>query len=192
MWSSEPRGDRALTTYLSKIRRALGGHVQGRSEIRLVLPADAWVDLEAADEALHRGEAALASGDWARAYSAVHVGLYISERGFLPGCELAWAIEARRRIEDIHVRALECSAAASLEAGGAELPVAEKNARRAVELAPFRESAHRVLMEILAARGNDAEALRVYTDLCERLREELGTAPGAQLETLAQRLRRRA
>jgi SARP family transcriptional regulator, regulator of embCAB operon len=190
LWPSAATADRALTTYLSKIRRALGGRIEGRSEIRLALPTDAWIDIEAADEALHRGEGALASGDWGRAYSAVHVALYIAERGFLAGCDLPWAVEARRRIEDIHTRALECSAGACLAAGGAELPGAEKNARRAVELAPFRESAHRILMEVLAARGNEAEALRVYAEIRDRLRDELGTAPGSALESIAATLQR--
>lgn len=191
IWPSESgTGERALTTYLSRMRRALGGRIEGRSEIRLALPADAWVDIEAADEALYRGDGALASGDWGRAYSAAHVALYIAERGFLAGCDLPWAVEARRRIEDIHVRALECSAASSLAAGGAEVPVAEKNALRAVELAPFRESAHRVLMEVLAARGNEAEALRVYERLRQRLADDLGTSPGRALEALAKRLLR--
>ena len=191
LWPSESSSSsRALTAYLSKIRRALGGCVEGRSEVRLVLPSDAWVDVEAAEEALYRAEGALASGDWGRAYSATHVALYIAERGFLTGCDLAWAIDARSRIDDIYVRALECSAAASLAAGAAELPVAEKNARSAVELAPFRESAHRVLMEVLAARGNRAEALRVYDGLRTRLADEVGTAPGPALESLARRLHR--
>ena len=35
-------------------------------------------------------------------------------------------------------------------------------------------------MEALAAQGNTAEALRVYDDLRCRLRDELGTAPGAE------------
>ena len=36
-----------------------------------------------------------------------------------------------------------------------------------------------LLMEILAARGNTAEALRVYTTLCNLLRDELGVTPSA-------------
>ena len=43
-------------------------------------------------------------------------------------------------------------------------------------------------MEALAAQGNTAEALRVYDDLRCRLRDELGTAPGAELQELHQLL----
>jgi class 3 adenylate cyclase len=181
-------GERALTTYLSKIRRALGGCLEGRSEIRLVLPASVWVDVEAAEEKVIQAEGALAAGDWAKAYGAAHVAMYIAERDFFPGCQLPWAVDARRRMQDILVRALECEAASALDVGEIELPEAEKNARRAVELAPFRESAHRVLMEVLAARGNEAEALRVYEQLRGRLQSELGTVPGRAVEAVRERL----
>ena len=43
-------------------------------------------------------------------------------------------------------------------------------------------------MEALAARGNTAEALRVFDDLRHLLKEELGTAPGSDLRTLHRRL----
>ena len=110
-------GDRAVSTYLSKIRRALGGCLEGRSEIRLALPASAFVDLEAADEKLLQAEGALAAGDWAKAYAASHVAMYVAERAFFPGCELPWAVGARRRMQEILVRALECEAAAALGTG---------------------------------------------------------------------------
>lgn len=181
-------GERALTTYLSRIRRALGGCVEGRSEIRLVLPPSAWVDVETAEEKLLQAEGALAAGDWAKAYGGAHVALYIAERDFFPGCELSWAVEARAHLEDLLVRALECEAASALGVGAIELPEGEKNARRAVALAPYRESAHRVLMEVLEARGNEAEALRVYERLRERLQSELGTAPGRAVEEVRERL----
>jgi SARP family transcriptional regulator, regulator of embCAB operon len=182
-------GARALTTYLSRIRRALGGCLEGKSEIRLALPTGTFVDFEVADEKRYQAEGALAAGDWAKAYAAAHVALYIAERGFFPGCDLPWAGEARERLQEILVRALECAAASALGAGEAELPEGERNARRAAELAPFRESTHRVLMEILAARGNEAEALRVYEGLRERLERELTVAPGRAVEAVRERLR---
>jgi SARP family transcriptional regulator, regulator of embCAB operon len=181
--------DRALTTYLSKIRRALDGCLEGRSELRLALPGSAWVDVEAAEEKLLQAEGALAAGDWAKAYGSAHVALYIAEREFFPGCDLPWAVAMRARMADVLVRALECEAASALGAGATELPEAEQNARRAVALAPSRESACRVLMEVLEARGNEAEALRVYAELRERLQSELGARPGRAVEAVHSRLR---
>ena len=46
-------------------------------------------------------------------------------------------------------------------------------------------------MEILVARGNAAEALRVYDALRERLRDELGAAPAPELRALQEQLLRR-
>ena len=185
-----PQDEDELETALSTIEGDLGGMVERGVGVRLALPVDTWIDLEAAEEALYRAEGAVACSDWDRAYSAAHVALYIAERGFLPGCELPWAAQTRRQIQDIHVRALECSATASLALGGSLLPIGEKNARQAAELAPLRESAHRVLMEVLAARGNEAEAVRVYEELRGRLREELGTSPGQTIEAVVKRLLR--
>ena len=43
-------------------------------------------------------------------------------------------------------------------------------------------------MAALAGRGNVAEALRAYEDLRVLLRDELGTAPGADVQALHRRL----
>ena len=51
-----------------------------------------------------------------------------------------------------------------------------------VALAPYRESGHTLLMRVLAARGNVAEALRAYDDLRVRLRDELGIAPCPEVQ----------
>ncbi len=46
-------------------------------------------------------------------------------------------------------------------------------------------------MEILAARGNGAEALRIYDALRQRLRDDLGATPAPELRELQERLLRR-
>ena len=76
----------------------------------------------------------------------------------------------------------------SLQIGGAELPGAERSARSLIRLSPFREAGYGLLMEALAARGNAAEALQVYDALRCRLRDELGTAPSDELQTLHHQL----
>jgi SARP family transcriptional regulator, regulator of embCAB operon len=89
------------------------------------------------------------------------------------------------------VAALECYTAVALGIGGSELAPGERCARELVAAAPFRERGHTLLMGILAARGNGAEALRVYEALRRRLRDELGTAPAPELRELQARLLRR-
>ena len=88
------------------------------------------------------------------------------------------------------MEALEATAHAGALLGGAALPEAEQAARAAVQAHPYRESARAVLMEVLRARGNVNEALRVYEDIRVLLREELGSSPGAALVALHQALLR--
>ncbi len=188
-WRAPAGAETSLSALLSRLRAVLGGEVlSGRSEVRLVLPPGAWVDLEAAEEAIHRAESAVAQGDWARGWGPSLIALFTARRGFLAGEDLPWAEEHRRRLEEIRCSALECYAAVALGVGGTELAPGERVARELVVLAPFRERAHGLLMEILAARGNTAEALRVYEALRERLREELGATPGPELRELQQQI----
>ncbi len=191
-WRAPAGADAALSALLSRLRSAVGADVLcGRTEIRMQLPHDAWIDLEAAEQAIHRAEAAVAQGDWARGWGPSLIALFTARRGFLPGDDLPWAEEHRRRLEDIRIAALECYAAVALGVGGSELAPGERSARELVAAAPFHERAHALLMQILAARGNSAEALRVYEALRERLREELGATPAPELRELQAELLRR-
>jgi DNA-binding SARP family transcriptional activator len=190
-WRAPAGAETSLSALLSRLRAVLGGEVLGgRGELRLVLPARAWIDIEAAEDAIHRAESAVAQADWARGWGPSLIALFTARRGFLPGEDLPWAEEHRRRLEEIRCSALECYSAVALGVGGAELPPGERVARELVALAPFRERGHGLLMEILVARGNTAEALRVYEELRERLREELGATPAPELRELQERILR--
>ena len=181
--------DLALSALLSKLRRLLPeGALWGRSVIRLELGRDARVDLEAARDGIHRAEAQIAAGNWQAATGPTLVAHNISRRGFLPGEEGAWIDELRRELEEIRVRALECTARRSLGIGGSEVAVAERAARRLIDLAPYRESGYALLMEALEREGNIAEGLRVYERLRGVLREELGAAPSALVRRVHERL----
>jgi DNA-binding SARP family transcriptional activator len=182
----------SLAALLSKLRRVLGhGVIEGKADVRLVLPADAWVDLEAAGVGVHRAESAVALGDWEAAWAPARTALNAANRGFLPGYDAPWVEERRRWLEDVRLRALECVGTVGLRMGGTELAAAERSGRALVEAAPFRESGYRLLMEALAAQENVAEALRVYDRLRVLLREELGVAPGAATQELHGALLRR-
>jgi SARP family transcriptional regulator, regulator of embCAB operon len=194
LWPSRaPAGaDASLSALLSRLRAGLGdGVLAGRGELRLLLPSDSWIDFEAAEEAIHRAESAVAQRDWARGWGPSLIALFTARRGFLSGEDLPWAEEHRRRLEEIRCAALECYAAVALGVGGTELAPGERVARELVAAEPFRERAHGLLMEILGARGNTAEALRVYEDLRTRLRDELGATPALELRELQERMLRR-
>ena len=157
--------DARLNPLLSKLRRVFGGDaVDGRSTIRLCLP-EAWVDLEAAAEAIHRAESSVAQQGWARAWGPALTALFVAERDFLPGEDAPWIDEIRHQLTELRLRALECYAAAGLGLGGTELAAAVRAGRQLTHVAPLRESGYRYLMQALAAQGNLAEALGVYGQL---------------------------
>jgi SARP family transcriptional regulator, regulator of embCAB operon len=114
-----------------------------------VLPSDAFVDVEAAREALHRAESHVAAGEWAESWGPAGVAYHVGRRPLLQREDRPWLEERRRRLEDIQLRGLECFAEARLGLGGPTLPQAEECARRLIELAPYRETGHRMLMEAL-------------------------------------------
>ena len=113
--------DARLNPLLSKMRRVFGADaVDGRSTIRLCLP-EAWVDLEAAAEAIHRAESSVAQQGWARAWGPALTALFVAERDFLPGEDGPWIDEIRDQLTQLRLRALECYAASGLGLGGTEL-----------------------------------------------------------------------
>lgn len=179
----------ALSSHLSRLRRLLGSErLEGRSEIRLVLPEGAWVDVEAVEGAAAAAQAALTTGDFKRAWGPANLVLNVTERGLLPGHDAPWIDERRRDLEELALQALEWIAEVGMAVGGSELGASERAARRLIERAPFRETGHRHLMEVLEARGDVAEALRVYERLRSLLRDELGTAPAAEVQSVHARL----
>lgn len=178
-----------LSVLLSKLRTIVGHDVvAGRSEVELVLSSDAFVDVEAALDAVHRAESHISRGAWAEAWGPAGVAYHVATRPLLQGYDNAWLDEWRRRLSDVRLRGLECFAAARLGLGGPTLPQAEQCARQLTELAPYRETGYRILMEALERRGNAAEALLVYERLRILLRDELGTAPGGDLQAIHRRL----
>ena len=172
----------ALSALLSKLRRQLP--LEGRSELRLVLVPDAWVDFEAVADALHRAEGAVARGEWAAAWGPARVVQHIASRELLRGEDAPWLDERRRQLLSSYEQGLELATHACLEIGGSELSTAERTARTLVEVAPYRESGYRWLMQALERRGNRAEALRVYDSLRRRLRDDLGSAPSPETQAL--------
>lgn len=183
--------DAGLNALISKLRKLLGTDVLGgRGSLRLYLDKDARVDVEVAAQAVHRGESQIALRDWKRAWGPSLAALFIAERDFLPGEDTPWIDEQRRTLSEIRLRALEAYAAAALGTGGTELPAAVRAGRRLTRLVPLRESGYQLLMQALAAQGNVAEALRVYTELNDTLRDELGVSPCATSQAVYDQLLR--
>jgi DNA-binding SARP family transcriptional activator len=190
-WGEETPAEagNALSVLLSKLRHGLGAdRLPGRTTLELLLPQATFVDVEAALEGAHRAESCIAEERWAQAWGPAGIAYHVATRPFLTGLEAPWIDRWRRRLEEVRLRGLECFAAAGLGLGGPALAQAEERARMLTELAPFRESGHRILMEALEGRGNVAEALRAYDRLRVLLRDELGISPSPTVQAVHRRL----
>ncbi|MFK3678186.1 ATP-binding protein [Microbacterium sp. NPDC090218] len=91
------------------------------------------------------------------------------------------ATSLRERLEDIRARTL-------VAVGRPEEAIAFLRSR--VEAHPFDEGAHARLMDALAAADRPQEAVAVFAALRERLRDELGSSPGATATALNTRILR--
>ena len=179
----------SLRTQLSHLRSALGVEaLAGRDTVELRLPENVWIDIEAAEQAIDIADSALASAEWKDAWVRAHISLNISGRPFLSGFEATWVDEVRHELSELELRSLEAISRAGVGLGGSELAGAERSARALIRAAPFRETGYLNLMEALVASGNTAEALRTYEELRRLLRDELGSAPGAETQALHRKL----
>ncbi len=190
LWSGSPpqAWEVALRALVSKLRGALGeAGFDGSESIpyafgcyQLKLPPNAWIDLEAAADAVHRAEAALRDGNDPEAMGWSLAANAIARRPFLPGEEGPWAGRRRAQLRDIRVRALECRTRVLLRKG--DHVAAARDAEAVIELEPFRETAYQLLMRAHAGAGNPAEALLVFERCRSLIAEELGASPSPETE----------
>lgn len=200
LWSESlpPAWEAALSAIVSKLRSAvarsgLAGAISmnsSRGAYELSLPADAWVDVEAAADAIHEAESALRAGNPRAAYGPSAVAHHIARRPFLAGEQGAWIEVRRDRLREILLRALEARSEIYLWNG--EHALALQSAKELTALEPFREAGHRLVMRAHAAMGNAAEGLRAYEHCRRMIARELGVDPSPQTkaayETLLQSL----
>lgn len=192
LWPGElpPAWDSALHAIVSKLRSLLArtgreGSATITSEsgcYELRLPHHAWVDVDAATDAIHEAETALRADDPRTAYGPSAVAHHIARRPFLPGESGTWVDARRARLRSVLVRALECRATVYL--WNREFSLAVEAAREAVDLEPFRETSHQLLMRANADAGNTAEALWAYERCRKLIADELGVDPSRQTKAL--------
>lgn len=97
-----------------------------------------------------------------------------------------WALSQRERLRDMAIGALEKLMAQAPHRRAYAEGIAY--GRRLLELDPWRESAHRELMLLLARHGQQAAALAQYEQCRRFLAEELGVEPMPETTALWQRL----
>jgi SARP family transcriptional regulator, regulator of embCAB operon len=155
LWSEElpATWDKALRVLMTKLRALLEEcGIDGSNALtsafgcyKLTLPADAWIDVDAAAKAVERGEAALAADDLDEARAQASTAAEVARGSFLPGEDGPWVEERRRDLRDVLVRALECLREVARAEGA--FGEAVRYATEVTELEPFRESSYRGLMQ---------------------------------------------
>lgn len=176
--SSEERACASLRSALWRLR-------QGEHELvdvsggRLQLAPDVDVDVRLLDE-------------WARSaleaperVGAVPPAMVLGNaiRGeLLPDWYDEWLVIERERLRELRARALERVCQQLTSEGN--FTDAIQAGLAAVHAEPLRESAHRRLIAVYLAEGNNAEALRSYRLYCKLLRDQLGVAPSPHMEAM--------
>ena len=99
-----------------------------------------------------------------------------------------WLTDERRRLEGLGLNAL-------VKLGQLELALAHTNealdrATRAVAIDGFREDAHRLVIQALAAAGRKAEAIKHYQRIVALFKRELGIEPDAATKLIVAELGR--
>jgi DNA-binding SARP family transcriptional activator len=149
--------------------------------VALELPPETWLDIQAASNALDEAEGALRRNDGS-AWSLANVAAVISRRPFLADIEAPWIEAQRQALRAVQLRALQCLASVSVR--NQEPLLAIQHALEMVQIDPFKETAYQLLMQMHAAAGDRAEALRVFAKCRALLRDELGVSPSPQTEAV--------
>lgn len=187
-----PTWQSALRTTISRVRGALASALALPDDpvvgtgggYRLVVPdtVEVVVDVEQARGHVDLAAVRDAHGDAEVAEREATAARAILDRPFLPGADARWIDGWRSQLERQRLRAIEVQAHARLRLGQAVAAAAA--ATDAIELDPFHEPAHRLLMQAHAAAGSRAAALRAYERCRRTLADELGVAPSPETEDL--------
>ncbi|MBE7552040.1 MAG: tetratricopeptide repeat protein [Anaerolineales bacterium] len=190
LWGDMPEAaaKRNLTQVLSLLRKQFGLFLEiTPQQIGLKPEPPYWVDVQLFQQALEtidptqeperlRRVVELYQGDFLQ-------GFYVKEALDFE----EWVLTQRERLRELMIQALDSLVSHYL--GQADYPTGLDSAARLLALEPWRETAHRQMMLLLARSGRREAALAQY-ETCRRiLAEELGVEPMAETTALYQRLK---
>jgi predicted ATPase/DNA-binding SARP family transcriptional activator len=189
LWESHPPdgAGNALQALVSRLRRALpDGRVESRpGGYRLAVERD-QVDVFRFETLAGEGRALLAAGDPGSAGATLREALRLWRGPALADAGESETVRAAVvRLEELRLAATEARIDADLRLGGPGVApglVAELEGLLAAH--PVRETLSGLLMRALAAAGRRGAALEVYERVRERLADELGADPSAELVAL--------
>lgn len=159
-----------LSKALHFARRVLSAeHVRLHDDLLSLEAASLWVDVDAFDDAVRRGDTEEAL--------ALYAGDLLPENRFED-----WVETRRTQLRTSVVRLLLDQASAREGRGDSRAALA--SLERLVSIDPLHEEAHARLMRLTAVGGDRHAALRWYSRLVEGLRDELGVSPTEELRRL--------
>ncbi len=193
LWPQLPEADARtnLRTVLSKLHKLVGPHLSVTRETIAFNPAlPYWLDVEIFLDALRRAQAAPAPD----AVAALREAVALYRGDFLAGFYIRdaaafeeWAVGEGQYLRGLVVDALHRLAAAYSRQG--DYAEAIGALRELLALEPWREEAHRQLIQLLAFSGQRSAALNQYELMRRQLEVELGVAPEAESQALYEQIR---
>ena len=196
VWGDDPprTASALIQTYVSVLRRILGGDADGRLAI-VTRPPGYLVRVQPEQLDLQRFEALAASarsaadcGDDERAAAQFAAALAIWRGPALQGLTTPVLVNEARRLDEQRQSVIEERIGADLRCGRAGIVTPELSAMVAAH--PLRERLRAYHMLALYHLGRQAEALESFREAHRTLRTELGVEPGPELRDLHQAMLR--
>jgi LuxR family maltose regulon positive regulatory protein len=178
----------ALQTQIGQLRRTLGPAAILTSESGYALAAGPGeVDVVRFERLVAKGQRLAADGELEPASAALGEAFRLRRGEPLAEFTYAGFFDAERaHLDELTVVAIESRARADLGLGRIGELAGELEARCREH--PLRERLHELLILALYRSGRQADALRAYTDIRDRLAGELGIDPGHALRELQARI----
>ncbi|HST84019.1 MAG TPA: BTAD domain-containing putative transcriptional regulator [Kineosporiaceae bacterium] len=182
LWPESPtaQASASLRATLTRLPRPGGLSLTTNHDAQLTLSDHVEVDVWVCDEQIRRLRASSVQ-DAAEPEPDDPVSALLNS-DVLPLWEQDWVLVERERHRQARLHALERLSICLRQAGRHE--EALDMALTAVAGEPLRESAHRRVIEVHLAEGNQAEALRQYAIYRRVLRDELGLSPSEKIRQL--------
>jgi predicted ATPase/DNA-binding SARP family transcriptional activator len=185
LWADMPESAARtnLRQVLSNLRRLVGPHLDvTRQSVAFKRDSPYWLDVEAF-------QACVADAADTEDVVQLREAVELYQGGFLAGFYVRdaprfeeWALAQGERLRTMALHALH--ALAERYAARGDFDHGTIYARRLLELEPWHEGAHRMLMSLLARGGQRAAALAQYERCRQVLRDELDVEPGAETTAL--------
>jgi len=178
----------ALQTQIGQLRRTLGPAAILTSEAGYALTAGPdEVDVVRFEQLVAKGRRLAADGELAPASAALGEALRLRRGEPLAEFTYAAFFDAERaHLDELTLVAIESRAGADLGLGRFGELAGELEALCREH--PLRERLWELLILVLYRNGRQAEALRAYTEIRDRLVDELGIDPGQALRELQARI----